>query len=109
MEQLIGQRLHNRYQIQSLLGRQVGRRTFLAHDCSSQTPVVLKLLLFGLESTWEDLKLFEREAMTLKALDHAAIPKYLDSFEIDTDLGKGFALVQSYLKARSLQAWAETG
>jgi len=108
MTQLLSQVLRDRYQIRSLLGRQTGRRTFLATDLINQTDVVLKLLLFGPDFTWEDLKLFEREAKTLKALDHAAIPKYFDAFEIETELGQGFAFVQSYIPARSLQDWAES-
>jgi serine/threonine protein kinase len=107
--QLIGQVLRDRYQIQSLLGRQTGRRTFLAHDLETRSLVVLKFLLFGSDFTWEALKLFEREAETLKSLDHPAIPKYLNSFEVDTELGKGFALVQSYIEARSLQDWVQSG
>lgn len=109
MEQLIGQTIHNRYQIQSLLGRQIGRRTFLATDLKTQNSVVLKLLLFGPDFTWEDLKLFEREAQTLRSLAHPAIPQYLDCFDLETELGKGFALIQSYIEAASLQVWAESG
>lgn len=106
---MIDQVLHERYHIQSLLGRKTGRRTFLANDLETRSPVVIKLLLFGPDFVWDDLKLFEREAETLKSLDHPAIPKYLDFFEVETELGKGFALVQSYIEAQSLQRWVETG
>ncbi|NJR40126.1 MAG: serine/threonine protein kinase [Leptolyngbyaceae cyanobacterium CSU_1_4] len=109
MAELIGQVLHDRYCIQSLLGRKTGRRTFLASDVQTQLPVVIKLLLFGPDFTWEDLKLFEREAETLKYLNYPEIPRYLDSFEIETELGKGFVLVQTYLEARSLQEWIQSG
>jgi serine/threonine protein kinase len=109
MNSLIGHLLNDRYQIQSLLGRQVGRRTFLATDLTTQTLVVLKLLLFGPDFTWDDLKLFEREADTLKSLDYPSIPKYFDSFELETELGSGFGLVQSYIEARSLQDWIDSG
>ncbi|MBD2092636.1 serine/threonine protein kinase [Microcoleus sp. FACHB-1515] len=109
MDQFINSVFHDRYQVQSLLGRKTGRRTFLAIDLETDSIVVLKLLLFAPDFTWEDLKLFEREAETLKSLDHPAIPKYLDYFETDTELGKGFALVQSYIEARSLQQWTQSG
>jgi serine/threonine protein kinase len=65
MEILVDQILGDRYQIQSLLGRQTGRRTFLARDLQTERSVVLKLLLFGPDFTWDDLKLFEREASEL--------------------------------------------
>ena len=109
MVEFVGQVLGDRYIIQSVLGQQKGRRTFLAEDAQTKASVVLKLLLFGPDFTWEDLKLFEREAETLKSLDHAAIPKYLDSFELKTALGDGFVLVQTFIEARSLQSWVTSG
>ncbi len=108
-EQLVNQILHDRYHIQWLLGRKPGRRTFMAIDVEDQLPVVIKFMLFSPDFTWDDLKLFEREAETLKSLNHPAIPKYLDFFEVETALGKGFALVQSYIEARSLQEWVQAG
>jgi serine/threonine protein kinase len=88
MEELIGSLLKERYQIEMLLGRQTGRRTFLAINTQTNNSVVIKLLLFGPDFIWEDLKLFEREAEVLKSLDHPAIPQYLDFFEaiLRTDL-----------------------
>lgn len=97
------------YRLVSLLGKQPGRRTFLAVDTRTQANVVIKLLLFGPDFTWEGLKLFEREAETLKSLDHPAIPNYLDSFESETMLGAGFVLVQTYIEAKSLQNWVAGG
>ncbi|MBD1917684.1 MULTISPECIES: serine/threonine-protein kinase [Cyanophyceae] len=105
----VNQILHDRYQIQALLGRKPGRQTFLALDLKNQLPVVIKLLLFSPDFTWEDLKLFEREAETLKALNHPAIPQYLDFFEVEIEFGKGFALVQGYIEARSLQQLIQDG
>ena len=58
---------------------------------------------------WNDLKLFEREAETLKALFHPAIPRYLDYFELYSPNAKGFALVQSYIQAKSLEAQLKAG
>ncbi|WP_295622186.1 serine/threonine-protein kinase [Chamaesiphon sp. GL140_3_metabinner_50] len=109
MELLIDRVLNQRYQIQSLLGRQTGRRTFLAQDLQTERSVVLKLLLFGVDFTWDDLKLFEREAEVLRSLDLPTIPKYLDCFDVDTELGKGFVLVQTYIEAKSLQNWLDSG
>jgi serine/threonine protein kinase len=108
-EQLIEPILHDRYHIRSLLGRQTGRRTYLASDRQTGSSVVIKLLLFGVDFVWDDLKLFEREAAVLRALDHPAIPQYLDYFDVETKLGKGFALVQTYLEAKSLQEWVQSG
>lgn len=109
MESLIEQTLKNRYLITAVLGQQRGRRTFLANDTETGRKVVIKLILFSPDFTWQDLKLFEREAETLQALEHSAIPQYLDFFEIDIAGGKGFALVQTYINAKSLQDWVDGG
>ncbi|MEO1591146.1 MAG: serine/threonine-protein kinase [Cyanobacteria bacterium J06632_22] len=111
VESLIGLVLNQRYQLQECLGSSPDRRTFLATDRQAigQRQVVVKLFLFSSEAKWETYKLFEREAETLKSLDHVAIPQHLDAFDVDTPLGKGFALVQTYVPLRSLQEWVETG
>ncbi|MEG4585003.1 serine/threonine-protein kinase [Microcoleus sp. MOSTC5] len=101
--------LADRYQCDRRLGKQAGRQTLLARDLKTQQQVVVKLLSFSSDFNWEDLKLFEREVETLKSLSHVAIPRYLDSFEIDTPNRKGFALVQTYIEAKSLQEYLSDG
>ena len=98
-----------RYEIIRQLGKKSGRRTVLARDRRTQKLVVIKLLSFGSDFEWDDLKLFEREAAILQALSHPAIPRYLDRFEIDLQGGKGFALVQSYIEAQSLEEHLKSG
>jgi serine/threonine protein kinase len=107
--EFIGQVLCDRYQIEKQLGQKTGRRTFLAIDLQTQTSVVIKLLIFNNEFIWDDLKLFEREAETLKHLDLPAIPRYLDYFEFDLPNLKGFALVQTYIDAPSLEEVVSSG
>lgn len=106
---LSGEILADRYQCDRRLGKQAGRQTLLARDLKTQQQVVVKLLSFSSDFNWEDLKLFEREVETLKSLSHPAIPRYLDSFEIDTPNRKGFALVQTYIEAKSLQEYLSDG
>ncbi|MEW6498610.1 MAG: serine/threonine-protein kinase, partial [Cyanobacteriota bacterium] len=101
--------LRDRYRIQRQLGHNAGRRTLLAQDLHTQELIVLKILSFNNDFRWEDLKLFEREAETLKSLSHPAIPHYLDSFELDIPDCRGFVLVQSYIDAISLQEWIKRG
>jgi len=107
--QLLGDRFSSRYEVQQQLGKRAGRRTLLARDIITQELVVIKLLSFGNDFEWDDLKLFEREAETLKALSHPAIPRYLDYFEIDSSNLKGFALVQTYIEAKSLEEHLKAG
>ncbi|MCU0549454.1 MAG: serine/threonine protein kinase, partial [Leptolyngbya sp. Prado105] len=68
--------LNNRFQIEEALSQKSRRQTLLARDLQTGEQVVIKLLSFG-EFTWDDLKLFEREAETLRSFNHPSIPKYL--------------------------------
>jgi serine/threonine protein kinase len=104
-----GERFGDRYQIEQQLGKRAGRYTLLARDLQTQAQVVIKRLSFGEDFVWEDLKLFEREAATLKNLSHASIPHYLDCFDLDLPSGKGFALVQTYIPAKSLEEHIKAG
>jgi serine/threonine protein kinase len=99
-----GQVLHNRYQLEQKLGQNAGRQTWLAADLHA-TPsesVIVKLLAFGGEVQWDDLKLFEREAQVLKQLNHPRIPKYRDYFSID-ERSLWFGLVQQHIPGTSLK------
>ncbi|MEQ9368608.1 MAG: serine/threonine-protein kinase [Coleofasciculus chthonoplastes F3-SA18-01] len=99
--------LKERYQLHQRLGRTAaGRQTWLATDLQSKKKFVVKLLAFSPEMQWEELKLFEREAQVLQALNHPRIPHYRDYFSLDKDSGltlPWFGLVQDYIPGNSLQ------
>ena len=101
--------LVDRYRIRKKLSQKAGRQTFLADDLQSYNLVVIKILQFNLDFHWDDLKLFERETQTLQNLNHRSIPTYLDHFELDIGDIHGFALVQTYIDAPSLQSTIESG
>lgn len=100
----LGQVLQERYQLKQQLGQNAGRQTWLADDLAQQPtePVIVKLLAFGDQVQWDNLKLFEREANVLKQLDHPQIPKYRDYFSMD-DRILWFGLVQDYIPGASLK------
>ncbi|MEG4286664.1 serine/threonine-protein kinase [Microcoleus sp. A006_D1] len=106
---MTGKILAERYELQRQLGKQTGRQTLLARDLETQELVVIKQLFLGSDFEWQDLKLFEREAETLKTLSHPAIPRYLDYLEIDEPNSKGFALVQTYVGGKTLEEHLRAG
>ena len=99
----------NRYRIQKQLSHKLGRSTYLAEDAYTDNLVIVKTLQFNDSFQWDDFKLFEREAKTIKNIVHPAIPKYLDYFDIDDANFKGFALVQTYIDAPSLEDIIQEG
>ena len=105
-----GHILNNRYQLKQKIGQNAGRQTWLAEDCQTEPKeqVIVKLLAFGGDVQWDNLKLFEREAQVLKQLNHPRIPKYHDYFSID-DRTLWFGLVQEYIPGKSLKELLSEG
>ncbi|MGB3789798.1 MAG: protein kinase, partial [Phormidesmis sp.] len=97
------------YALQQELSHKAGRRTFLARDLYTKTPVIVKVLQLGSAFEWDALKLFQREAQILQHLDHPTIPQYKESFEAEIDGVHSFVLVQTYIPAPSLQKVVEAG
>ena len=101
-----GQVLQGRYQLGQNLGENASRQTWLATDLevsdAENSRIIVKLLTFGGQFQWENLKLFEREAQVLKQLNHSQIPTYRDYFCIDDRL-LYFGLVQECISGSSLK------
>ena len=57
--------------------------------------VAVKALSLKSMSDWKQLDLFEREAQTLKQLQHPGIPQYVADFQDDTEKDRGYFLVQA--------------
>lgn len=104
----VEQVLQGRYLLQQKLAQHAGRQTWLATDLATSARVIVKLLAFGHELHWNELKLFEREAQVLQQLNHPQIPKYWDYFCIDEQT-LWFASVQEYVPGSSLQELLNQG
>ncbi|MGB3403054.1 MAG: serine/threonine-protein kinase [Microcoleaceae cyanobacterium] len=101
--------LSDRYEVVDHISIKAGRETLLAKDIQTQEVVIIKLIKFGTGIDWNQIKLFEREAQILKTLSHDYIPKYRDYFELNLSNIQGFALVQDYINAKSLEEQLQAG
>jgi eukaryotic-like serine/threonine-protein kinase len=99
----------SRYQIIDVLGQGGVGITYRAIDLSNNKIVALKLLSLRKAKDWKAIELFEREAKVLAALNHPAIPSYIDYFQIDGEQDQQFYIVQSLAPGHSLADLVETG
>ena len=90
-----------RYTIAEVLHVSPQLITARAHDADGR-PVVLKQLRLGRLQSWKVLELFERETRILKQLDHPQLPRYLDTFQIESDADTCLYLVCSWAEGESL-------
>ena len=97
-----GEIIGDRYQIITPLGQGGSATTYAGNDLWQGQRVAIKVLSLRQLSEWKNLDLFEREAKTLKNLNHPQIPKYLDYFTIDTEEDRRFYLVQELAEGESL-------
>ena len=94
--------ISDRYTILNKLGQGGSSITYTAVDHKNNQQVAIKALsLTGLDN-WKKIELFEREARILQQLDHPAIPKYIDYFQIETEEEIDFYLVQELAPGQSL-------
>ncbi|TWH43701.1 protein kinase domain-containing protein [Dulcicalothrix desertica] len=99
-----------RYRVIDVLGEGSSGVTFAVEDVEQPgNCFALKVLSFKKMSDWKVLELFEREAKVLAKLQHQGIPRYYDSFCIDTENDRQFCIVQELAKGKSLATWIESG
>lgn len=104
-----GEIIADRYQIVTTLGHGSMGTTYAAVDLKNSEQVAIKVVSLRAIREWKILELFEREAKILETLQHEAIPKYLDYFDLDTDRDRRFYLVQELISGQSLATLLEQG
>jgi serine/threonine protein kinase len=88
---------------QGVLGSGGTGTTYAAQDQKTGQKVALKALSLVGMTDWKVLELFEREAKVLSRLNHPAIPKYLDYFQVETSQNHWFYLVQELAHGTSFR------
>jgi eukaryotic-like serine/threonine-protein kinase len=101
--------LLNKYQIINILGQGGVGTTYRALDIETDRIVAIKALSLKRAKDWKAIELFDREAKILSQLDHPAIPKYIDSFQIDTEIDRQYYIVQTFAEGMSLFDAVESG
>jgi eukaryotic-like serine/threonine-protein kinase len=94
--------LINKYQIIDIIGKGGVGITYQARDIEIDWIVAIKALSLKRAKDWKAIELFDREAKILSQLNHPAIPKYIDSFQIDTEIDRQYYIVQTLAEGQSL-------
>ncbi|MGC1308682.1 MAG: serine/threonine-protein kinase [Phormidesmis sp.] len=112
-QSIVAERLGDRYEILQPIGQPFGYQQFLANDIQQGRAVVIKSLTIEKDTPTGDLCCFEREIHLLESLSHPTIPRYIDSFTINTTEqgrgGKGLVLVQAHQGGHTLAQQVEAG
>lgn len=110
--------LDRSYRVLAVQGMGSSGVTYRVVDSKTGEKAIIKAIdLRGL-SEWKVLELFEREAATLRRIDHPGIPRYLSSFILDGGRAVAraedvrgqptFMLVQQYIAGDSLASRLKT-
>jgi eukaryotic-like serine/threonine-protein kinase len=101
--------VRDRYRLVEVLGQGGMGTTYRAEDLVDNRWVAVKVVSLRQVKDWKILELLAREVQVLKAIDHPAIPRYIDSFEIDAPPLRAFYLVQALAPGQSLADWVAAG
>ena len=101
--------IDDRYRVLNILGVGNSGTTYLAEPKQGGPQVALKALSLRGSQDWKILELFEREVEILKTLDHPSIPRYIESFVVETETDRHFYLAQTLAEGKNLADWVEDG
>lgn len=104
-----GEVIDGRYRILGLLGEGNSGTTHRAQRIKDGVIVALKEVSLQGAQSWKLIELFEREVAMLKQLDHPAIPRYIDSFVVDSHQDRRYYLAQTLAEGKTLTDWIEGG
>jgi serine/threonine protein kinase len=94
--------LKDRYWLVENLERSEWGATFLAVDQDTRQQCLIKRFSLQRADDWKSLELFEREAKTLKHLNHPHIPSYLDYFTGEKQDDQQLFLVREHIPGKTL-------
>jgi eukaryotic-like serine/threonine-protein kinase len=101
--------INDRYQVKDILGQGGTAITYAAIDLETRETVVLKVMSLRRAQDWKAIELFEREAQVLAQLEHPAIPKYLNYFQLDSERDREFYIVQTLAQGTPLATLIDRG
>ena len=101
--------IQDQYQITKVLGKGGVAITYQAINLQTESLVAIKVISLKQLDDWKQIELFQREAEVVAQLEHHAIPRYIDYFDLETETDKTFYIVQQQAPGKSLAELVESG
>lgn len=105
----VGEVINQKYRILNILGEGGIGITYLAQNLETNENLALKVLSLRRMTDWKKLELFERESQIIAQLNHPAIPRYIDYFQLETDNDNSFYIAQQLAPGKSLAELIQNG
>jgi serine/threonine protein kinase len=101
--------LHERYELGERIAEGAHGTTLLAHDRRTGEDVIVRRVALAEVGDWTSLEEVEREAKILRALDHPAIPRFVDAFEGEHEGKPAFFVVAQRVEGETLAQRIDRG
>ena len=99
--------LDDRYRLERVIGQGAQGVSFLGYRDGDSEPLAIKEFALTRAASWKALEQFEREASTLKRIDHPNVPKFVDSFSLSNGRWVAFYLVRAFVEGEDLRSLGE--
>ena len=98
---LVGKRINDRYKVLELIGGGGMSNVYLAHDIILNRDVAIKILRYDTENEEENMKRFQREALSATSLMH---PNIVSIYDVGEDQNMHY-IVMEYVKGKTLKQY----
>jgi serine/threonine protein kinase len=96
--------IKGRYETGEMLGDGLLAETYAARDRETGAEVVVKQVRLKGMPGWKPLELFEREVAVLRAVKHPGVPRFVDAFQTEGEMGLAMVLVVERVAGESMLA-----
>ena len=101
--------LNDRYELHRNIGTSDDHSTYRGYDLHTQTEIVVTEYLFEGIRKATAIDIFNKKKKELLAIDHGAIPTYLDAFFVSSPRGKRYFLVQQFADGQNFGSLLDEG
>ena len=96
--------LNERYRVVRIVGEGAQGVSFLGYRDGDDRPLAIKEFVLSRASSWKGVEQFEREAIALAGIDHPSVPKFVESFWVESGRAVLLYVVREFVQGRDLRS-----